>query len=52
MSKNDDCEIVLVDDGSKDTSFQIAKKLSEQYENIKCYVLRKRRSCFCQKLWD
>lgn len=35
--QNDDCEIVLVDDGSKDTSFQIAKRLSEQYANIRCF---------------
>ena len=35
--KIDDYEIVLVDDGSRDSSFQIAEKLSEQYVNVKCF---------------
>lgn len=35
--KFDGYEIILVDDGSRDSSFQIAQKLSEQYRNIKCF---------------
>lgn len=33
----DNIEIILVDDGSKDNSFQICQEYSEQYDNVRAY---------------
>ncbi len=33
------CEIIIIDDGSKDNSFEIAMHLEEEYKNLRAYQL-------------
>lgn len=44
-------DILLIDDGSSDTSYQICKEYEEMDSRIRLFSQKKPRSIFGKKLW-